>query len=175
MEQPAEYGREQATDDSCAGDEGGDQTGDPVCVRVAPQLEQVGLQSVEDVDLDAAGEEAGQHQGPNRRHPQPVVDRIPKDCPHLGEGLVTPLRGKSEVVHHDQREDEDHHQDGGPHDIGDTEIGDLSKVAAGDRTGQHGDAGDHLGAGEDPLEHAVESGRGRARRPARPRWRRRKR
>ena len=72
-EQRADHRGEQTADDLGAGDDRGHQAGDPVRLRVAPQVEQVGLQRVEDVDADAAAEDPGQHGGADRRHLEPVV------------------------------------------------------------------------------------------------------
>ena len=128
-------------------------------VRVAVELEQVGLQGVEGVDADAAGEQRAQHQPLDRRHPPPVVDRVRGDLPHLGHRPLSLLGREADVVHEPEGDDEHHRQDGGPDQERHPEAGRLGDQAAGDRAGQHRDAGDDLPAAEDRLEVAVEAGR----------------
>ncbi len=73
--QPADAGSDQAADDLRAGHDRRRQAGDPVRLRVAPELEQIRLQGVEDIEADAAGENSRQHRGANRGHSKSVVQR----------------------------------------------------------------------------------------------------
>ena len=67
--------RDEPPDDLRPRDDRGDQPRDAVRLGVSVEVEQVGLEGVEDVDPHPAGERRRQHDVANRRDPQPVPDR----------------------------------------------------------------------------------------------------
>jgi hypothetical protein len=134
--------------------------GDLVGLRVAVELEQVGLQGVEGVDADAAGEQRLDHQPLDRRHPPAVVDRVGGDLPHLGQRPPTLLRCEPDVVHEPEGEPEHHDQDEAADHERHAEAGLAGDEAAGDRADQHRRAADDLATAEDRLQLTGVAGRG---------------
>ena len=105
------HGASAPPEDRCAREQRGRQTGHRVRLFVAPQLEQVRLQRVEDVDADAGGERAREHEPAHRRVAEPVLHRRAEHGARRLDRVLSALGSEADVVHQ-QRGDDEHHQRG---------------------------------------------------------------
>ena len=149
-----------AAEDLRPGDDRRHQTGDLVRLRVAVELEQVGLKGVEGVDADAAGEEGLDHQPFDRGHAPAVLDRGRCDLSHLGQRATALLWAEPDVVHELERHHEHDAQDHAAEHERHAKTGLLGDEASRDRAAEHRRSRDHLAAPEHRLHVAAVAGGG---------------